>query len=395
MQRLNLRWLLYLTIVLLAAPASPVAASQGHGIQHGATPATGAWEVVEERNLAIEGDLVTLSPDGQWIAGLGDDSILCVWPVANGDAVCDPDHDQINAQSLTWAPDSSAVAYTQDAAAYLIDSDILAFDVATGTTTNLTDDAYDGRWIPRGDTPPEAILVDLFPTWLPDSSGLVFARSDVMREISTNDLMMIDRAGGEPTLLHQTGITDAGSINSPILVLADGTVLYAIATTDVSDDENGIWRLAPDGEATQLMPGGPVDAFPAPALTAANPAGDPPIVSGYSRQRAGSVSATGPLAFELNAATGEIVPLGTETLTVTPYRYSPDGASTVSAHMIDFVWHIIITDPGGGQLDLGTEVYPSPWINARGIDWANNNTLLLTTGREGGWLITIAQSSGE
>ena len=53
-----------------------------------------------------------------------------------------------------------------------------------------------------------------------------------------------------------------------------------------ADPENGLWRLDPDGELTQVMEGGDTaDAFPFPALIARYPGGDRtgPSLSGYSR----------------------------------------------------------------------------------------------------------------
>jgi len=116
-----------------ASPAaSPVGSEGGAG-----------WRVADERRLAIDGEPVTLSPDGRWVAGRGPEQEFCVWEIETLDAVCDGQDLAIRPESIAWAPDSSAVAFALEAAKFLIDSDIYVFEVADRELNNLTDDGIE------------------------------------------------------------------------------------------------------------------------------------------------------------------------------------------------------------------------------------------------------------
>jgi hypothetical protein len=116
------------------------------------------------------------------------------------------------------------------------------------------------------------------------------------------------------------------------------------------------------------------------------------FVSGYARGRIGSITDSGPVAFELALETGEVTPLGDDVTRVTPYAYSPDGQSWIAEVAPTPIWSLVIGDPQGGLLEMGL-VSESPWIYSRGVAWAANNTVLLTTGRSGGLLLTLHTSA--
>jgi WD40 repeat protein len=383
-------WLAAFVLAFLnIAPAWNAMAQEGHGLLDATPEATSAWRVSEERDLAIDGQLVALSPDGEWIAGIGPDGGFCVWKVATGDPVCEAPRRSIDPRSIAWAPDSTAVAYTGDALLRLEDTDILVFELAAGETTNLTDDGYEGQQITARDAP-STVSVDVFPTWTPDSQALVFARTNrVFPNIETTDVMTVARTGGEPTLLHTAHPTLPLSVNSPIFVLGDGTVLFVVASHQIGDDLNGVWRLDPDGTATMLMPGNRTDPFPIPTLADVRESATGTVASGSSRQPADIFA---PFAFELDVETGEVTPNSSDPATglqVLAWTYAPDGASTVGIVLEAGAPSLVITNPDGSQTDLGEVELAGPAGEIR-IGWAENDTILVPHPDGGGTLLTVA-----
>ncbi len=158
---------------------------------------TGIWEVTGRDGVFIEDELITLSPDGQWIAGIDMDNAFCVWELATGDATCAGADLDIDRETIRWAPDSTAVAFSHGPLEYAQDTDIFVFERETGVLTNLTDDGYEGTsFSPEID----ALPVDLYPNWSADSQTLTFIRCDVATtdRLFTTELVSIPRAGGEP-----------------------------------------------------------------------------------------------------------------------------------------------------------------------------------------------------
>ncbi len=82
------------------------------------------WRAAEEREITVEGQPVLLSPDGGWLAGSGPEDSFCVWEVATLDAACDGEGLAIRPETIAWAPDSSAVAFSLNAVQLLTDSDL-------------------------------------------------------------------------------------------------------------------------------------------------------------------------------------------------------------------------------------------------------------------------------
>lgn len=382
-----------LALVLLATTTGTTPVRQGHGLLPVATPdpTPGGWSIVDRHELAIDGELVTLSPNGQWLAGIGPDDTFCVWEVATLDPTCDaPGGQAVDPLSLRWAPDSGAVAWTGNALRHYEDTDIMLFELAGGASVNLTDDAYEGPQLATAASQPDTMPVDVYPAWTPASQALVFARTDRLApDRQPTDLMTIPRSGGEPAFLHAAHPALPLSVNTPIFVLADGTVLYTVASYEIGDDTNGVWRLDPDGEATQVMTAGPTDPFPVPTLVDVRESAAGTVATGFSRN---PPDIFGPFAFTLDVDTGELTPAafdpatGTQPIAVT---FEPDGTSALALVLVAGAPHLVVTNPDGSTADLG-EVEPGPWSLDRGIDWAANDTLLVPHHEGGGTLLTVA-----
>jgi hypothetical protein len=274
------------------------------------------------------------------------------------------------------------------------DTDIMVFELAAGQSTNLTDDGYDGSQIAREGNQPSTMPVDVFPAWTPDSQALVFARTDaVLEDQQPTDLMQVARDGGPPEFLHAAHPAMPLSVNTPIHVLAGGTVLFAVASTDPGDDLNGVWRLDPDGEATMLMPGNRADPFPLPSIVDVGEGANGPIATGFSRSPSDILA---PFGFTLDVGTGEVTPNERDPETLlqpVAVTFAPDASTTVALVLAGAAGQLVVTSPDGSASDLG-EVEATSWTLERGIDWAATDTLLVPYREGGGMLLTVTRGAG-
>lgn len=400
MHSLPRRFAPFVIAVALLAAGAPLHAQEGHNpfaTPSAADPEAGGWELVDERDLDLDGELVTLSPDGRHIAGIGPEgNQFCVWEVATGDAACEAERQPVLAESIAWAPDSSAVAYALDALIRFYDSDVFVFELDEGRSVNLTDDEFDDGIPISNDVEVDALPVDVYPAWTPDGQSLVFVRTDWLAEQPTTELMTIAREGSEPELLHTVRDDFPFAISSPVFPLADGAVLYSVFVNEFEDPGNGLWRLDPtgDGDAEQLVPGAEGERFPIPAITDVREDGAGTVISGYSRVLANDILGDEPIAFELDLASGTVTPSGPsgEPGTYqTPFTYAPDGTSRIAIESRQTERHPVITDADGVKLDLGVH-HGGQFANSRGIDWAANNTILLVgAAGEPATLLTVAR----
>src|SRR5690606_36459546 len=91
-----------------------------------------------------------------------------------------PEVSIIDHTSVTWSPDSTALAWSLDAARLMRDSDIYVFDVHSGQITNLTDAEptdKDAVSLMDDDVSGLALDVDLYPSWSADGERIYFART--------------------------------------------------------------------------------------------------------------------------------------------------------------------------------------------------------------------------
>jgi hypothetical protein len=386
-----------LAVSLATGILNPALGQQGHNpFATPVEPGSGAWELVGQRDLGIQGELVALSPDGRHIAGIhAEGNRFCVWEVASGEATCDPERQPIVADSITWAPDSSAVAYALNALIFFYDSDIFVFEIDAGESVNLTDDGFDDG-IPLGnDIELDELPVDVYPAWTPDGDSLVFARTEWLAEQPTTELMTVDRAGGPPEPLHTVRDDFPFAISSPIFPMSGGSILYSVFVNEFDDPGNGLWQLDTDGDPTQLLPGAEDETFPIATITDVreSPAGT--LVSGYSRVLAGQLPIMAPIAFELDPGTGTVTTSAIEGepgTYQTPFSYAPDGASRIAIESRQTERHLVITGPDGEKVDLGIHD-GGRYVNSLGITWAENNTVLVPNLAQGGTLITLAPAS--
>ncbi len=112
-----------------------------------ATPSNAAMatapEVVDQRavEVAAGGRILGLSPDGMRPV-VKRETAICIQDAALlAETSCAAwDMGGVHQESFVWSLDSTKIACTEDAAPFLVDSDLWVLDTATGDLTNLTDD---------------------------------------------------------------------------------------------------------------------------------------------------------------------------------------------------------------------------------------------------------------
>lgn len=299
-----------------------------------ASPAAdGSQAAGTSRIVSVKGQPVALSPDGQWLAGPGPDRDFCIWDAATLEPRCAADRNPMAVQleTVTWAPDSSAVAFSLDAARFLIDSDIYVMDT-DGTLHDLTDDQDKARPSLDADAPPS--LIDMYPAWSPDSQQLIFERTNWGGGEKSTSLVTIGRDGGEPTERFTVSSQEPFVIYSPMHWLADGSVIFSVLHADQSNAQNGVWRLTATGGVERIVQGDESAEIPAPFVNDVSPDGTLATVMSFSR--AGQYDVGGePVYFIVNLKTGEIVPLsstepGPLVRLLAPGTFLPDGSGIVS-----------------------------------------------------------------
>lgn len=323
---MNRRTLLQATLAASFPIAMRIPASRAHGSvfsdrRMSATPAASPAGDGAIRTVPIDGQPQVISPDGRWLAGTSQNLPFCIWdlehlapvspPAAIGKALR-----AVDPASIAWAPDSSAVACSINAAQFMVDSDIYVMDTA-GTVTDLTDDHQNGGLkFGKGQQP---IDVDTYPAWSPDGSTLAFVRThwadnDADRRTA---IATIPRAGGTVTewFVVSPANAEGFEVNSSMFWLPDQSLLFTINHGDSANGQNGVWRLSPTGSVTQVLKGDETAEIPDPVISSVSPDGTmAAITSRALQQRAGGRSNL-PVFSLLDLASGE-----------TSVLVAPDGA---------------------------------------------------------------------
>lgn len=204
------------------------------------------------QEFASDGERIryaALSSDGSRIAWLNDGGEeLCLASVADSDTTCYPFAENLATTGryspLSWSPDGSTIITSESFFDQLVDSDLWAFDTASSTFTNRTDDGYYGGYLKM----PESGLVDYLPTWNPATGDLYFFRTP--HKASSNDTLEIELyqlpATGEATLKRDFGaLLPVLSVYRPAVVSPDGTRLAFLVLPQnlLENPATGVWIL--------------------------------------------------------------------------------------------------------------------------------------------------------
>lgn len=182
------------------------------------------------------------SPDGSMLAyvGIGDDENPQIFVAGiDGTGVRQLTHDSKEAMSPAWSPDGTKVGYAGYGADCAANArSLFVVDVATGRSTQVTDEAGEALWDAQ---------------FTPDSSSLVYTGGTPSSPV----LRTVPVAGGKSTLLigPGEGVTDAGNGSlSP-----DGSLVTFLGSgwPKSFDNHCGPCRLVANADGTdrRVIPG--------------------------------------------------------------------------------------------------------------------------------------------
>ena len=388
-----------LALVLIVFGIAPVAARQATpAASPAASPVSGAagWRIAKDRALKLIGKASALSPDGKWIAGPNTETRqFCVWSAATGQGTCQGKDLSIRPETITWAPDSSAVAFSLNAIQFFINSDIYVFEIKEQKLHDITDDGIGkvNLMLPSKLTKP--VPVDDVPAWSPDGKQLAFVRTVFSNAGNPTELMRIDRAGGTPVLVSTIDDAKPFAIYEPMKWLPDNRLLFTIDLSDASSPRNGLWQIGVDGKGMKLALDREDEArIPSPWLAGISPDGQ--IASVYSPRVTGL--STVPAFFLVNLSTFAIQPVKTRAGTiVTAPLFSPDGRTLLYLASGDQAMRLVVQDLATGQeavlIQNLNEGETGPYVDrSDGVGWATDDTVLIRT-FDGARLLSLAKAA--
>lgn len=361
---------------------------------------------ISAKAVSIDGlSIVSLSPDGHWLAAVERAKRLCVVDAQTlaQRACADLSAKKIRLRTadLAWSPDGARLAIGEDALRLARDGDIWIMDAATGALADLTDDGTTAR--PGQGTaadPAGAIQVDVVPSWSPDGATIAFARSTwVNGAWSGTILAAVDASGGPARTLATISTTEPGAIQTKPLWTADSTrLIYSVAGRASDPGDNGVWQIDLAGGPPRQIVGVDPDVG-APAAAAISPGGERLLLLYASTSKTQFTPMPWRYAL-LETATGARTPLGnpepSDDAVWLPLvaALSPDGATalaiaeTGSGALIAYLW-----DAASGSITMTdttslTDLRPS--TDQITTPWAANHAVLLHDKDGAGELVTIA-----
>jgi Tol biopolymer transport system component len=348
--------------------------------------------------------IVALSPDGRSLA-VTDDGIdeLCVYDVATlargACASLSPLRSDLRVEDVRWSPDSSRLAFAEQAFREFRDGDLWVMETATGVLTNLTEDGYDGNLL-GSDLPADAppFSVDVSPAWSPDGSQIAFSRSSyVDGEPAGNQLVVLNLASGDVQTLVEVTDREPGVIYYGVVWSAGGeTISYTVFHVDREDPANGVYVVPADG-GTPTMVASWEPTLGAPAAAGITPDGSAVLIS-YPAAIAALRSGDAPSYYAV-ARGGDVIPIlpvGTGAgsgVFVMLAVLSPDGATLLFAQrdLAAGVQLFAMPTLGGDAVALAGGALERVVPIGIGLQpvWSSAGRVFLNSGLEAGVLIEL------
>ena len=344
-----------------------------------ASKAAADLKVTTQRDLKIEGTrLISLSPDGKWLAAMRGTSACIIAVDTLADKQCaEVTTGVLDRQSFVWSPDSQRIAFTEDLPRRMIESDIWTLAVDSGQLTDLTPDNMSGGIFKLPKDSPD--MLDTMPGWSPDGQSLIFSRSD--RNSGSTTLYRISVKGGSPEkILDAPGSGPLAMWYGPRW-LSTGKIVYTVYYPKQTEPTNGVWLADRNGQnAKQLL--APDPQLGVPILADVSAKGDRALIWYIGAAQYGAKPNVAWVAL-LDLNNGETVPLkpAVEFLGPTNAAFSPDGSKIIYVYrsIADGQTLLAVRDVQGGvdnniltqSESLGTTT-ESPM---QGLNWVNNDTV--------------------
>ncbi len=384
---------------------------------HDATPAqqdsADVPQLVDTREVSVEGRLISMSPDGSWFAVYANDAdALCAHAVSAPDqahACASFQNNEIHSIALDylrWSPDGSRLAFTEEGPLYLVDADIWVFTADTGGIVNLTDDGVFGNLPLFDDDLSVPFSMDILPAWSPDGSQIAFARSDWDGDWLGTRLMRLPADGSDTAT--EVALVDP---DMPMIVYfgmdfaPDGDTLYfTIGHPDPDEPRNGVWKVAlTSGDSRQLA--GRTDPERGyPTVQEVSPLGETILV--YDMLYAGRFGNIGSAYGLLTVGDASVEPLvvsesepegrqATKLVNPTRATYSPDGHWIVFAQSgVRVASNAIVIRPAGNAGPSADSILLGDLDRLPGaviaITWATNGLVFLHDTPDSGLILEVA-----
>jgi dipeptidyl aminopeptidase/acylaminoacyl peptidase len=302
-------------VVLAACSGSESAGSQSAGSQSAGSKKAAELKIIETEILPFDGRAFIASPDGQLMAVVNDNSVCVRKLDGTGSEKCGGETLPAEVLSIRWSPDSKWLTFHeryveigQNRGAYVLKAD-------TATLTTLTEDNPSGSEAPDSDT-----IVDLFPSFTPDSTTVVFWRIDRTSEMAT--IMSVPAKGGAPSPLATDVSIPASGVDGQVTVTELSLLFARKNATDVNRGDAEIFQAGRDGSGLKQITRGP-GKLEALDVRSVSKVLDIALVAD-GNQMDGWNEPTNPFS-TLNLTTGVLTPLTSTTGTIVGAVFSPSG----------------------------------------------------------------------
>ncbi len=358
--------------------------------------------LTEQRAIEIpDSRIISLSPDGKWIAAAKPASgyqrgQLCVYDVVTLAERSCGDLSGLEAglriEDVTWSPDGSRLAFAEQGFVLLRDGDLWVMNAATGEITNVDDDGFSGNVIGliSDEETEQPVSLPVGPAFSPDGRTIAFSRSVVQSgEWRGNDIAVVSVDGGEVRTLTRVTLDVPGVVYLGVRWAPDGSRLfYAVHDPDRDQPRNGLWVVDANGlNQRQIVPQTDPE-LGAPAVAQVAPDGKTLLVY-YPIAASARTPGEVPVFAVVDAETGAVEPLlvpdpnAPEHAWVGLAALSPDGTKVLTVtRLTDPDKQVWVSDvDGGNAVQLGEALSEAGWV-ALGLTptWASDGSVLIPGG---------------
>jgi hypothetical protein len=356
--------------------------------------------VAGTRTVEATGNILGISPDGKRLLALSDDG-LCSYDVETLDRqACATFRAPIDRRNLSWSPDGTRIAFTEDSLIRLQESDIWVMDVRDGSLKNLTDDSAEGNILSQEPGTP----VDIAPSWSPDGKRLVFSRSYYPSDARSTVLCSIASDGsGAPEDILMVDDDAIFSIWTPIFWVDGGkTILYTFFANEFKNPDNGIWTADRSGRNQRKLADTDTDFGP-PVVLDATIRGKKALVLYMMAFGQYANAPDVSYYYLLDLTTGEMTPLkeaaegSAEFFGPLSATLSPDGSKVayIYREKNSRELRLAVKDIGGGEENVLMSPEAFFWSNPSWksiLEWTSNDTIFYLTSADQGILVNLGSS---